>query len=155
MKKITLLILCTCFALVSLNAQNRGGKERIKAMKVAHITEKLQLSSDEAQKFWPVYNVYEENTSKYRTMKFTEIKKKLRGQNIDTMSEAEAKKILAQTEDVEEKMYTERRKLIKDLKKILSAKKILLLKKAEDDFNKNLLRQLRQRREQGRRSNKN
>jgi len=152
MKKVTLLLLlCTCFTCFSLRAQ--VAREKIKALKVAHITETLQLSSEEAQKFWPVYNAYEEKTLEYRVEKFRGIKRELKDQNIDEMSEAEAEKLLSQTEATEEKLYTERRELIKNLKKIISAKKILLLKKAEDDFNKKLLRQLKERRE--RRFNRN
>lgn len=37
--------------------QNR--EEKIESLKIAFITEKLQLTSDEAKKFWPVYNDYE------------------------------------------------------------------------------------------------
>jgi hypothetical protein len=32
--------------------------ERIQALEIAFITEKLNLSSEEAQKFWPVFNAY-------------------------------------------------------------------------------------------------
>ena len=34
--------------------------ERIKAQKVAFITEKLSLTAEEAQQFWPIYNAFEE-----------------------------------------------------------------------------------------------
>ena len=36
-----------------------GGKERIRAYKTAYITQELDLSSSEAEKFWPVYNEYD------------------------------------------------------------------------------------------------
>ena len=41
----------------SQTKQNR--EEKIESLKIAFITEKLQLTSDEAKKFWPVYNDYE------------------------------------------------------------------------------------------------
>ena len=34
-------------------------KENIEAQKVAFITSKLNLTTEESQKFWPVYNEYE------------------------------------------------------------------------------------------------
>jgi hypothetical protein len=34
-------------------------QDRIEALKVAFITRQVQLTSDEAQKFWPIYNEYE------------------------------------------------------------------------------------------------
>lgn len=42
------------------------GAERVKALKIAYITQALNLTSDEAQKFWPVYNVYDNEIKKAR-----------------------------------------------------------------------------------------
>ncbi len=62
MKKY-LLVLTLFFSTLSLlKAQNgNGGKraEKIQALKIAFITQKLELTSEEAQKFWPVYGQYE------------------------------------------------------------------------------------------------
>ena len=45
-----------------VNAQADGRKaERIQALKIAFITQRLQLSSEEAQRFWPIYNNYEKD----------------------------------------------------------------------------------------------
>lgn len=142
MKKAVLFLLCSCFALAALHAQ--GPRDKIKTLKVAYLTEKLQLSSEEAQKFWPVYNAHEAKIQEYRTEKFRTIKQ-LRD-NVNDMSEAEAEKILDDIEAVETQMYTARKELIKDLKKVLSAKKIVWLKKAEEDFAKDLLDRLKERR---------
>lgn len=42
------------------NAQKENGQrsEKIQALKIAFITQKLRLTSAEAEKFWPVYNSY-------------------------------------------------------------------------------------------------
>jgi hypothetical protein len=37
--------------------QNRA--EKVQALKIAFITQKLDFTSEEAQRFWPVYNRYE------------------------------------------------------------------------------------------------
>lgn len=48
-----------CFQSNPLIAQEEGNPyERIRAMKIAFITERLDLSPEEAEKFWPVYNDY-------------------------------------------------------------------------------------------------
>ena len=39
------------------NGENRG--EKIEALKIAFITQRLNLTPEEAQKFWPVFNQYE------------------------------------------------------------------------------------------------
>jgi hypothetical protein len=46
-----------------------GGKkvqDRIKVLKIPFITDYLALTSDEAQKFWPIYNAYDEEIKKAR-----------------------------------------------------------------------------------------
>ncbi|CAN5592215.1 hypothetical protein BH10BAC3_BH10BAC3_31240 [soil metagenome] len=58
MKKILLTVLLTCIGSIALlYSQDRS--DRIEALKIAFITKQLQLSSQEAEKFWPVYNGYE------------------------------------------------------------------------------------------------
>jgi hypothetical protein len=61
MKKI-LLILLLFSASFSMQAQDapNNRQEKIEALKIAFITQKLQLTPDEAEKFWPLYNQYNE-----------------------------------------------------------------------------------------------
>lgn len=61
------LILAILFSIstVSLAQQQRDG-ERLEALKIAYLTKKLNLTSDEAQRFWPVYNQYISDTRKAR-----------------------------------------------------------------------------------------
>lgn len=47
------------FCGINLLAQ-KSNQEKIHAMKIGMITENLQLTSDQAEKFWPVYHAYEE-----------------------------------------------------------------------------------------------
>ncbi len=66
MKKIILYI-SFVFAIFSAAAQTEVGgmeqnpkrEEKIKALYVAYISQQLSLTSDEAQKFWPVHAQYE------------------------------------------------------------------------------------------------
>ncbi|WP_340198986.1 hypothetical protein [Ascidiimonas sp. W6] len=121
-------------------------RERIKSLKIAFITEKLALSSSEAQKFWPIYNTYDDNTYRLKNVDLKKIKNELRIKGIDAISEQEAKSILERIENIEASIYGERRKLVINLSNAISAKKIILLKKVEDDFNRELLKRLRERR---------
>lgn len=60
---------------------------------------------------------------------------------MDAMTDKEALALINQMEDYENELFQNRRKLVSSLKTILSPVKILKLKKAEDDFNRKLLRQ--------------
>jgi hypothetical protein len=58
-----LLLICFAFSFLLSVAQNG---ERLEALKIAYITKRLDLSPEEAQKFWPVYNQYAEELKQAR-----------------------------------------------------------------------------------------
>lgn len=61
LKKTTLLVCLFVLAVTQVTySQNQEDFKKIKAMKVAYFTEHLDLSSEEATQFWPIYNVNEE-----------------------------------------------------------------------------------------------
>ncbi len=41
-----------------INQPNQSPREKIEALRIAFISQQLNLTPDEAQKFWPVYNAY-------------------------------------------------------------------------------------------------
>ena len=122
----------------------REMKERIKAQKVAFITERLDLTSLEAQKFWPIYNAFEDKTKAMRQNDLKEVRQAMRRGNL---SESEAQKILDQFMAVEDKLHEAKKQLVKDLGSAIPPQKIIQLKSTEDAFNKKLLQMLQQRRE--------
>lgn len=114
-------------------------REQIKSLKTAFITTELSLTSDEAAKFWPVYNAFDEKQFELKHQKMRALGKKMDA--MDAMTDKEALALINQMEDYENELFQNRRKLVSSLKTILSPVKILKLKKAEDDFNRKLLRQ--------------
>lgn len=136
-KLVLALLLLISF---SVTAQSTK-KEKVKALKIAYLTNHLSLTTSEAEKFWPVYNSYEKTQYELRHEKMELIRKKLDSQNVEDLSDKEAQALLKQIEETEEEMYLNRKKFMTALKSILSPVKILKLKKAEDDFNKSLLKQ--------------
>jgi hypothetical protein len=154
MKK--LIIPLFIFLICSNVFAQRDGKmqERVKAQKVAFITERLDLTSEEAQKFWPIYNAFEDKTNDIRQKELKDVRESMRRGNL---SEGEAQKILDQFMTVEDKMHEAKKQLVRDLGNAIPAQKILKLKAAEDAFNRKLMEQLQQRRDkmQEMRKNKN
>ena len=146
MKIKNILPIILFFATFSFYAQNDKTdekREKIKAYKVSFLTTELELTSTEAEKFWPVYNAYDDKQFELRHEKMKMYLRKLDDDNISTMSEKEAATLLSQIESTDKELYLLRDKYNTNLKKILSAKKILKLKKSEDDFNRKLLKQYR------------
>lgn len=141
MKKIIIIVLLafTTFA----NAQKQN-KEKVKALKIAHITERVALSSEEAQAFWPVYNTHESNMENLRRQErklLSDLKN-----NFDQLSEEESKTALNTLSKLSQDKLNEKERLITQLKDIISSKKILTLLKAEEDFKRVLFEQIRRRR---------
>lgn len=132
------------FASFSLLAQGKKmleKKEEIYALKVAFITNKLPLTSSEAEKFWPIYNAFEDKQFEFKHEKSLVFLKKMDDETITKMSEKEAAALLSKMESAEEEIFQMRKKLIITLKPILSQVKLIKLKKAEEEFNKKLLLQ--------------
>ena len=118
-------------------------REQIKALKIAYITDELKLTPDEASKFWPLFNAYEEKQKNFRKERIRSFMDQNGTSDIDKMTEKEAASILNDIENSEEDALQNRKKFVASLKPILPATKILKLKKAEEGFNKKLLKQFR------------
>lgn len=139
------ILLCS-----TIYAQRGKMHEQIKAQKVAHITEQLSLTPDEAEKFWPIYNAFDERMHQYRRKEMRELREKMRN---ESLSESEANKLIDNYLMLEGKEHEAEVQMFKDLRKILTAKKIVKLKIAEDSFNRILMERLKERRKNGMRKN--
>lgn len=122
----------------NLSAQE-SDDEKIKALKVAFFTKELDLSEKEAQKFWPVYNKHTKIYEDLRANEWASVKARM--DEINSLCDEDANKLLDDYQDYQTKRLTIRLDYIQDLEKVISAKKIMLLRKAEYEFNKNLLKQ--------------
>lgn len=116
-------------------------KERIKAFKVAFLTERLELTAKEAQVFWPIYNNFEETMDRIHHSERNVFKN--RSKEFDTMDEATAKKLIESHQSFEQQRQEAKSTLLSVLKDKFSYKKTLILLKAEGDFKRDLLKKLR------------
>lgn len=129
---------------VSLNSfsQDNDRHERIKALKVAYLTEQLALTKTEAEKFWPIYNAFEKEEDMQR-----KLGREKRKNLSDDITESEAKSILIDMVAYESEKQKMKVDFIESLIKILPAKKIIKLRIAEDEFNKKMFEEYKKRRE--------
>lgn len=134
------MLILAVFLTASLAAQD-DRREKIKALKVAHITQELELTPEEAQKFWPIYNIFESSMDEIhhteRKMMHTT------RENWDKLTEAQAKEAINTFTKADERKNKARETLILQLRNVLSYKKTLVLLKAEEDFKRKLIKQLR------------
>lgn len=142
-KILPIILFLVSFSFYAQNGKTDEKREKIKAYKVSFLTTELELTSTEAEKFWPIYNAYDDKQFELKHQKMKMYLQRLDDDNINSISEKEAASLLSQMETTDKELYLLRVKYNSDLKKILSSKKILKLKKSEDDFNRKLLKQYR------------
>lgn len=144
MKKIILFTICLFFV-SSIFAQRMQGKnEKIKSMKVAFITQKLNLTVDEAQKFWPVYNEFDLKRTQILNSK-QRILRDLRS-NGSSYSDEEIEKKLDKRMEYEKQEAELKITYYQKFKQVLPIKKVASLYSAEIQFKRELIRRLQERR---------
>jgi hypothetical protein len=151
LRSFTLCILIALGLLSSVYAQQGPGpqhrREQLESQKIAYLTKELQLTPQEAQIFWPVYNQFD---AKRRALKQNFSRNvKPEDMDIDKLTDKEATE-LADGQIIEaQKLIDLRKEYHAQFKSILPPKKVLKLYEAERGFQKELLGQIRQHRGQG------
>ncbi len=147
MKKTLHLTLFLLFITTTIFAQQKMKRENIKLLKTAYLTDALDLTSAEAEKFWPVYNLYAEKIQNLKFSTEAGMHRKINSLGgIDQVSEEQAQKLIDESLKMEQEISINKIKMTVELSKILSAKKILKLQKAEKDFNRRMLQEYGKRR---------
>ena len=141
----TTLLFITLF-LISISSIAQPNNNRIKSLKIAFITEKLNLTANEAQQFWPVYNDFEETMSKIKFEDLRRIRHEIK-QNYETLSDAKANELLDRLIKAENELHNAKIEFTEKLKKNLSPQKIILLKVTEEEFNRKILEEMKKRRQ--------
>ena len=134
MKKLLLILILVSANISFLRAQDGTDDpkkaEKIESLKIAFITQKLNLSSDEAQRFWPVYNRYE-----------VEMKGALKNNQNDVIEK-------------DENILNIRKKYRTEFSNVLGQERVNTLFKSENEFRGVLMRRLRNHEQQQRPVNK-
>lgn len=145
--KSTLLIIFLAFSFLSMAQKGEKRKEikdKIESQKIAFITQKLSLTSDEAKVFWPVYNEYQ--TKKETIAKeFMGTNKTLREKGIDEMTNEEADKYIDNQLSHAQKMIDLKKEFVAKFKKVIPIKKVALLQKVEREFQRELVNKVKDR----------
>ncbi|MHC1708080.1 MAG: hypothetical protein AB9842_11265 [Bacteroidales bacterium] len=151
LSEITFSLIVVSIIIVSAAYGQKPGRkairDKIEAQEIAFITQKVNLTSGEAQQFWPVYN------------EFREKKKKLNkdfSSNLEPLQSMKDKLTEEQCKSLADSQFAREQKLL-DLKKeyhtrflsILPASKVLKLYQADREFKKILLKRLGDQRKKG------
>jgi hypothetical protein len=114
---LSTLLLLMGFSFYAQNGNIDEKREKIKEYKVAFLTTELELTSAEAEKFWPIYNAYDDKQFELRHDKMKTYIRKLNDDNINSISEKEATTLLTQIETTDKELFILKEKYIQNLKK--------------------------------------
>tara|TARA_R110002050_G_scaffold30928_3_gene79141 strand:+ start:4691 stop:5143 length:453 start_codon:yes stop_codon:yes gene_type:complete len=139
-----LLILCSSFFLEA--QRHERDFEKIESFKIQYLTEKLDLSPEMAQKFWPVYNQYQKETREilkgHRDFP-PEERDKI---DFEAMSDAELEKMILSQLNDQKKLSELKIQYFEKFKACLGTRGAANYYRAELDFHRRLMRELGKRR---------
>jgi hypothetical protein len=139
MKKKSIKIICLLLFVSNLTwAQNanNAANEKVNAKKIAFITEKLELTSSEAQQFWPIYNEFQKERQ-------TIIKNANSRTNFSLLSDDEVEAYIDKEIQKEEQLLNLKKAYIRKLKKVLPIRKVAMLPRAEKRFKRWMLQKIK------------
>lgn len=129
------------FVLASLTsmAQSPEALKKIEAAKVALITERLELTPEQAEKFWPIYREFGKQRKEIRS-DFDRARKNF---DPNKASDEENKRMLEMAQQVKERQLKLEREYSDRILKVITTRQLNNLRQAENDFKEMLLRRIR------------
>jgi hypothetical protein len=138
MKVLICFILNIFLMLPALAQQDHDKHNKIEALKASFITQKLDLTPGESQKFWPVYNQYQREISAlYRQRRENRMANK-----------GNPNAALNNDLNIEAKILDVKKSYQKEFAKVLPPQKVLALTEAEREFREQLIKELKERRQE-------
>jgi len=127
--------------------QARQG-ERVEALKVAFFTKQLELTPDEAKAFWPLFDEYSKTVIKHRKEK-KESMEQIAEKGIENMTDEELNTLIDSRIRQAEETVQARSAFFREVRKVLPPRKVIKFYKAEEQFNKMLLKKAAEMRDKG------
>ncbi|MEX2513236.1 MAG: hypothetical protein WD398_10045 [Cyclobacteriaceae bacterium] len=145
MKKLIIGILLMILVLPAFSQRNREiDREKLEAARVAFITNRLSLTPDQAEKFWPLYNQHQDSRDQLMR-ELREISKT--GET--NLSNDKAKKLIKEKFSIQEKILQNEKRFIEKVSETLSPVQAFLLNEANRDFTRHIYRMQRRGSRQG------
>jgi hypothetical protein len=129
---ITLLILFSSFTLMAQRPSMEEIKAKLRSDKVAYLTTRISLTPEEAEKFWPVYNEFDDKRIDIQMARFSLDRKIMR--NNDSLSDEEIVKFLQESTNSKKEEEELNVKYYEKFLKILPPKKVFALYQVEKEF---------------------
>ncbi|WP_460574701.1 hypothetical protein [Hymenobacter coalescens] len=116
----------------------RPRMERLENARIAYITDKLALTPEQAQRFWPLFNEF---TAKRRELR-KQARFNLRNQDFSAMSDKDIRAALDDQFKLRQNEINLEREYVDKFQKVITLRQIAQLLQAERDFTKELIKTL-------------
>lgn len=117
-------------------------RQKIRAARIALITNRLGLSPDQAEKFWPVYREFSEKRQNTRR-DFIQTRRR---HDPKTASEEDNRRLVQMGLEVKQRELNLEREYSEKLLRVIDTRQLVSLRQAEDDFRQMILRRIEQQR---------
>jgi hypothetical protein len=146
---VGVLLLTGVTAFAQEKGENRRmEKERIEQAKIAFITNKLELTADQAKEFWPIYDAMAAELKEHRKSLKEELKS-LKGEDAQK-DDASYKKVFDNMHEGQLKGLDIKTKYTNQIGELLGYEKVFTLGEAEKDFKKRLMDRMKNAKDQKR-----
>lgn len=137
-------IIFISFAAHLVMGQGNEAREQIEAARIALITDRLELTPEQAEKFWPIYNEYSEQRKELAR----ELQQMRKGIDREEMTEEQGQQLMERTMNIRERQLQLEKQYARRMNSVITAQQLLSLRQAEEDFRKMILRRLEERKRQ-------
>ena len=145
MNKIYILIIVPLLFLFQLSfGQDRNARQKIESARIALITERLGLTPEQAEKFWPIYNEY----NNHRRELVQELQEARKNVDMKNLSEEQGQALMKLGMDIKERQLILEKNYAQRLNQVITTQQMLSLRKAEEDFRRMIIQRLEERKRQ-------
>jgi len=142
MKRLNIFFIIIFFNL-AVFAQDRDAMRKIESARIGMITERLGLTPEQAEKFWPVYRQYNEDRRKihqeYRSIR--------EGVDMQNLTDEQSKQLLQESIELKQKEINLDKEYSRRLSEVITMQQLLKLRNAEKDFQQMLLQKIQEQRQ--------
>lgn len=142
MRIVYTVVLALACSMVFAQGGNRRGpqmdREKIQAARIAFLTNRLELDTEKAQVFWPIFNEYEKEKGELAKSYNTK-KKALYVDGSREISEENAGQMLDIYMDQKQAQLNLEKKYLVKFKEVLSAKQVWMVIRFDSDFRRSIM----------------
>lgn len=137
--RYTYLILFIVMSFLTI-AQPVSKRDKIDALRVSFINQKVNFTTQETQLFWPLYNEYNDKLENARKLFRQQY---IKNTDFTALSEKEAEAYINAELALKQREYELYKEYFEKFKKVLPIRKVVLLRRAEEDFKKELIKNIK------------